>query len=134
MARNTVRGVMSDVWFNAPHEISTTSWSHSPAPSFHLVTVPVAGRYQINAKVVFSPNTTGLRSAFILVNGTILEGNTVNATSSGNAYVYVEALTDNLPVGAKISVQSLHTSNVTVAVSPGGTVGVDYNRLNIRKV
>jgi hypothetical protein len=147
IAKDGFRDVPWDHRVRLSADIGTWVFTNSSSGLSNLMAVPVAGQYQVNAKIVFNSvqSTSGLRSAYILVGGvaagsagTIIEGTTHTANSVGNSYVYVEALTDVLTAGTNISLQLYHTAGTTiltgVPVGSGGTLGVDLNRLTIRRV
>lgn len=91
--------------------------SDRPSYSAGVVTINKAGRYYVNYSIVFSPNATGIRSAWILFNSTTLYAYQALQTSSlGNS---------GLNGSVVLNLNATNTLEVVVRQSSGGALAMD---------
>lgn len=99
----------TDVVFNT--ERYDTDAYHSTGSNTEQFVVPTgkAGKYDIAASVSWAANATGIRGAFILVNGNIVAGNYAPGVATFAGQVTITTQYD-LAVGDVVKIQALQTS------------------------
>jgi hypothetical protein len=99
------------------------------------ITVPVAGRYQIDLKIVMGPgNGTGYRNGRIYVNNVVIDEISVNPPASVTLRMGVHVMSSDLSAGDKVSASIFQTSGISLTLNNGSAPGTGKCRITIRRV